>query len=1154
MFKLLTTKIKMAALLLALVFAATLAVMAQSTTQGAIGGTIFDATGAVISNATVTIHNDATNAEQTLTSDASGYFKAPLLEPGLYTVTAASPGFSLFRTKTTVALGALTELTPHLTSGSQSTVVEVTTQVPVLNFDSPDFAANLNTRALENIPVNNLRWSSLALLTPGVVSDSNGFGLISIRGISPLLNNVLIDGADDNQAYYSEERGRTREAYSTPPAAIREFNVNSGVYSAEYGRAAGGVINSVTKSGGNTIHGQAYFSDRESAWGAYNPYTTNTVGTPNAAGGLTFSTTPYKPSDSRRIWGFNAGGPLMKDKLFWDYTYDQHRRIFPGTAKANSPSSFFSQPDAATTGNPNTVTPPPTATVTYPTYTCNLATGYLTPPTVAKGAPTPPAAPALDAQTCTLAAREGLSSYSAGATAYGTGLGLLLTDLGSVPRAGYQEVNMPKLDWQVNGKNHASLLFNRLRWDSPGGVQTQSTNNYAVDTFGTDFIKLDYGVAKLTTLVNSNLSNEVLYQYSRELNDEGQQPLSAFSQKYLQGTGTSAANIPEVALATSTGFYLGSPYYSYRKALPDERKWQVGDTMYLSKGNHSLKFGLDMVHNYDILNNLYESNGYITYGYVSNFLTDLNSEGKTADSCNSTAAAVGTATVSAVGNYPCYSSFVQGFGAAPIFQIATTDYGFFAQDNWKVSPRLTVELGLRYDYQKLPGSSANAALIAPYMSTTPAVTFTPYAGLSNTPSDKNNLGPRVGFAYDLYGNGKSVLRGGYGMFFGRLPNAVLMNTLLNTGSPLGQYTASLKPNAAGAPVFPNVISAAKPPTPASYFFAPNLQNPMVHEFDLILQQQIGRGTVASFSYLGALGRELTNFVNTNLAPPSSTTTITIADPTGKGPLANGATYVVPQYTAYVNPNFTAITEVSSNVNSTYHGLAVEVQNKSLRTIQFDVNYVWSHALDYNQNAQTNGTANLQYDPDGSQKADYGNSNYNVPNRLAGYVLYNFPNSSRGDWVKYLANDWSINTGFQAQNGLPYTASLSGYPSYPALNSSWNGAGGTSYIPAIGRNTYKYPRDIVQDVRLQKQLSFSDRYKGEARLDLYNVYNHQNVTAVQSTAYALQSGSATVNPNTAVATFQSGITGTANFGTPTNSNSSGFLYTARQMQVGFKFLF
>jgi Carboxypeptidase regulatory-like domain len=208
MLKMLVTRTRLAALCLALLCVATIAALAQSTTQGAIGGTVFDATGAVIASAKVTIHNDDTNQEQVVVTDASGYYKAPLLQPGNYTVSVAAAGFNAYKASAVVVLGQTTEVSPHVTTGSATSVVDVVAQTPVLNFDSPDFTATLNTRALENVPVNNLRWSSLALTTPGVVSDSNGFGLVAIRGISPILNNVLIDGADDNQAYYAEERAR----------------------------------------------------------------------------------------------------------------------------------------------------------------------------------------------------------------------------------------------------------------------------------------------------------------------------------------------------------------------------------------------------------------------------------------------------------------------------------------------------------------------------------------------------------------------------------------------------------------------------------------------------------------------------------------------------------------------------------------------------------------------------------------------------------------------------------------------------------------------------------------------------------------------------------------------------------------------------------
>ena len=193
-----------------------------------------------------------------------------------------------------------------------------------------------------------------------------------------------------------------------------------------------------------------------------------------------------------------------------------------------------------------------------------------------------------------------------------------------MPRFGYQEINTPKLDWQINSKEHLSVLAHRLRWDSPGGVQTSTSADYARDTFGNDFVKLDYGVAKLTSLVTNNMSNEVLYQYSRELLPETQQALTPYTKQYLIGNGVTVNNsIPEVAMDTSEGFNLGSPYYSYRLANPEEWKWQVGDIFYWNKGNHSFKFGVDELHNYDF-NNTYggDGNGYFSYSYVGNYISD----------------------------------------------------------------------------------------------------------------------------------------------------------------------------------------------------------------------------------------------------------------------------------------------------------------------------------------------------------------------------------------------------------------------------------------------------------------------------------------------------------------------------------------------------
>ncbi|MGD0860141.1 MAG: TonB-dependent receptor [Terracidiphilus sp.] len=1108
------------------------ALRAQTTTEGAIAGTVLDPSGATVANAAVTIHNVATDAEVKLTADSSGYFKAPLLEPGTYTVTLSATGFAGYRADgVLVQVGQVTSLEPRLALASASASVEVTEQAPVLNMDSPDVSASLNERAMETIPINNRRWSSLAMTTPGIVADTNGFGLISVRGISTILNNVEIDGADDNQAYYAEERGRTREAYSTSGSAVREFAVNTGVYSAEYGRAAGGVVTSVTKSGSNQLHAQLYFYQRESKWNAYNDFAKLTSLNPTTN---TYVAAPIKPEDMRKIYGFTAGGAILKDRLFWIYTYDQHSRINPIVGVPNSPSSFYTLPAA-----------------TLPSGAVCNPNGYLSGDTTSTATQ--------DGYACTLAARQS-TTYATGASLYSTGIAALNTDIGTTPHAGYQEINTPKLDWQVNQKEHVSFLYHRLRWDSPGGVQTQSTDHYAFDTQGNDFVKLDYGVAKLTSLITSSISNELLYQYGRELNDEGQQPFSAYTKQYLFGNNGAVAtgggfspNVPEVAVATSTsGFYIGSPYYSYRKALPDERKWQIGDILYYTKGNHSFKFGTDNVHNSDLLNNTYESNGYISYTYLGNYINDVLNEGKPNSTCNSSASATpSSATAVATGTYPCYSSLTQGFGP-PEFAITTTDYAFFGQDNWKITPRLSLELGLRWDYEKLPPPFSNLI--------TATGNFVPYAGLSNTPSDKTNFGPRIGFAYDLLGGGNTVLHGGYGIYYGRITNGNLLNVLYQTGSPNGQYTTTFKPAAQGAtpagPQFPNIVAGTGAAgTPSSFFLAPNLRNPGVQEFTLSVQHQMPHGTVGELSYLGGLGRELPNFLNLNLNPATvENVTITISDSSGAGPIPNGTQFVVPTYTSYGNTglfgsaatSFTSITEMTSNINSSYNAMAFEVLNRSLKSLQFDVNYTWSHSLDFAQQASTTTSTNNWYDPFSNARANYGNSQWDIPNRLVGYALWKLPNVKTQSFLKYIANDWSFDNSFQIQDGLPFTLATSSYNSSAAEGTGWNGSGASAFIPSIGIDNKRIRRKMVDDIRLQKEVSLKERYHLELMANMFNAANHQNFDGINSTGYVLSSGSTST---TGTATYQS-----ATYGAFTSSNSSGFLYTPRQIEIAARLSF
>jgi hypothetical protein len=568
--------------------------------------------------------------------------------------------------------------------------------------------------------------------------------------------------------------------------------------------------------------------------------------------------------------------------------------------------------------------------------------------------------------------------------------------------------------------------------------------------------------------------------------------------------------------------------------------------------------GGDFVHNSDLLHQTPYYYGDYSYSSLVNYVSDLATKGGTKQgTCNSSGSAASKSATtgvvtSGVGAYGCYSSMFQYFGQNQ-FSMSTMDYAGFIQDNWKMSPRLTLELGLRYDYESLPAPPASL--------TSATGSFVPYTGITNAPSDKNNFGPRIGFSLDVFGHGDTVLRGGYGMYYGRVLNGVIASIQFGSGSPNGQFgTASLKPTASSAtPQFPFPLAAGSGTKPASFFVAPNLQNPQVHELDLQVQQNLGRGNIFQVSYLGALGRELPNYLDVNLAPPEDTEYVTINGGELNGvsahPVATFGTCTAsascPNPTGYINPNFGNITELISNINSSYNGLVFEILNRSYHSLQFDANYTWSHALDFNQNASSTTSTNNWLNPYAAQRDNYGISQFNVGNRFVGYVVYNLPNMHSGNALKYLTNDWELNDTFQMQNGLPFSAQISsGFNSAAALNSSWNGAPSVFYIPLIGINTYQVPRAIVDDVRLQKGFHFTERFNLQLQANMYNVANHQNFTTneINQNEYQFGSSSGTIGTTASNPVQLNSLTA---FQTRSGSNNSGFLYTPREFELGLR---
>lgn len=1047
---------------------------AQTTTTGAISGVVTNPNKEVVPGASVSAKNTETNKEDVAVTDDQGGFRVSNLQPGTYTVTVEASGFTPFtQERVVVEVGQITPLTIAVSIGPLSGgTVEVSSEAPVINTNQQDFSNNFNQTSINELPINGRRWSNFALLAPGAVPDGT-FGLISFRGISGLLNNSTIDGGDNNQAFFAEERGRTRISYSISQAAIREFQVNTSSYSAEYGRSAGGVVNAVTKSGTNEFHGGLFYYQRNNKWGARNPLATNTV----LVNGI-FTPVGIKPKDVRHQFGGTIGGPIVKDKAFFFFSYDQQKRNFPGLARFVQ-GTFLNM---------------------------------------------------------TAAQRTALIARGLTGTQVDDSLLFLNSLTGEVPRRGDQKLFLPKIDWNITDKHTLTATYNRLRWDSPNGIQTQATNTRARDNFGDDFVEIDWLTLRLSSTLTSNLVNEVRYQWGTD--NETQ-----FSQPPLPGEPTNSVGGRSPQTFIQNGLTFGIPEFLERAAFPNERRHQFADTITLTHGNHNFKFGGDINFVKDEINNLRFGGGEFSYtgaNGIFDFIVDYQNfrtngairalAGGTLGQCISSTRRAGQ----------CYAgNFTQGLGVLGL-TMNTTDINYFFQDDWRITPRFTLNLGVRYEYQRNP-NPINPNPLLPQT--------------QRKVDDRNNIGPRVGFAFDVTGDAKTSLRGGWGLYYGRVINSTVYNALINTGVGADrgqrqvQFSATNPPpgGVGNLPIYPNLIAAGTPLPTAVQFFQDDFQLPQIHQADLIVEREIARNTVVSASYLFSFGNSLPNFVDTNLPAPTRLVNVPVVG----GPFG-GSTYATPIFTgARPSPSFLQLTEIRSDVFSKYHALVLQANRRLTDGLQFQANYTLSRAYDNGQSSVTFTSNNLPFNVF-DQQSENGLSNFDRRQKFVASVVYS-PNLFTDGVGRMIFNGWTLAPILNAFSGQRNTGNISGsitptaygFASNTTPGGGVNGSGGSSRFALLPRNAFKQPRIWYVDMRLSRRFSISEDKKLELLAEAFNLFNRTQVTGVNTTLY-----------NFATAGCPAGSAQCLVFNTPFGSTTGAdsTLFRERQVQLAVRFEF
>jgi Carboxypeptidase regulatory-like domain/TonB-dependent Receptor Plug Domain len=1062
---------------LAFVLLATVSLSAQ-TFRGTILGTVTDPSGAVVAGAKVTVKNTGTGLERSAETSADGNYSLPELPIGTYSVTVVQQGFQTFvATGVTVDVAGERRVDAPLKAGQVSTRVEVAGDLlPQVETTSAELGGTLTADTIESLPVNGRDYQKLIYLNPGVagspdqISDSPGsYGTFSMNGSRGRANNFLLDGTDMNDGYRNDPAINEAGVFGDPATilpldAVAELRVLSN-YEAEYGRNSGAVINIVTKSGTNDLHGSLLEYFRSGKMGARNYFN--------------IASAPKSPFNNNQFGGA-LGGAIVKDKTFFYADYEGQRENGAQAGNTCVPDPAEIAFDITANGPPNAVSAALLARNPWPA------------PNIASAAPQPGQI---------LGTGPGNAGFDSGCP-NGNNL--------SSSTAFFNRVDsfIGKLDQNFNqsnlltgryyfGDSNQSFPFAQLAGGLLPGFNTVTPTRVQL-------ISLSY-----VKVINANQQNEARLGWNRFV--EGFFPQDQSFNPNSVGLDTGVSNYDGGLPATGVG---GFSQIGATSSIPRNRvdaNWHFVDDYSWKAGKHDIKFGYEFRRT--TITHVIDHNfrGTLSFNDMQDFLNGLPSGGKQ----------------------------VTGYSNRHTFQNSD---GLFIQDSFRATARLTLNYGVRWDYFGVAGEKNGLFY-----------TFNPANGGSNDQTnqlygkDFNNFAPRLAFAYDVTGKGKTVIRGGWGLFYDAFSQDVFLGHLpwncvfcpgpaypglgpqaLVTGSVAKDPNTGVAvvPLTAGQPVYTGYGAEGD-------FFAvdPKIRTPYVQNFNLNFQQQVGSKTVLQVGYVGSKGTKLFQFLDINQPTQAQITAADLAcvPDQVKGVYCPSG-YGVPRTVA---PNFFYLNQEKSSANSIYHALQVSLRTNGWHGLTSQANFVWSHSIDTASDLEDFEPNQAQPQNSTNPAGDRGNSSFDIRRRFTWNFTYQLP--KMGGALSKLKNGWGFDGVLNLQDGQPwqlnyefqgdYSGAGEGFdrpdqissPQYSPHNPAqylnlaafaapctWgnpqgndgtadqtNCVPGTRHFGNLGRNSLQGPSFKEFNFSIFKDTTLAEHVTLQLRAEFFNLLNHPN---------------------------------------------------------------